>query len=496
MNIVFIHTESQDGRLLGFLGNPAFRHATPHMDALAAEGTCFENTYCNTPLCCPSRSSMWSGRFPHQIGAWNNYQGLEPDAPTFADRLEENGYAVRIIGRTDHRSGKHSGASRVCAWTRAAAIPRPVHGETKLPLVTPDGDPPLHQRDQGYVDQACEFLREQQGKSGQKPFFLHLGFHLAHHAFKTSRHFLEKIPAETVELPLEDSLDHPLLPLQRLQKNWNHALDSDGMRLRRRIYFAMIAQLDAMIGEVLEALDRNGLRDNTWVILSSDHGEMAGEHRQYIKLTPFEASMRVPLLIRGPGGRQGQRITAPASLVDLYPTFLDLAGVTPPEELDGHSLVPEVTGGTVTRPPRVFAEHHSTTCPTGTFLLRRGPWKYIVYPGYPSLLFHLEEDPDELRDLSAEKPEMLRTLDAELREIADYEAIDARAKDQDREHFAEWREKALREGSYEEQMGAFYSGAGHPPGPVQPWRDEDEERIRQWLEGAPVTLPELHGEVG
>ncbi len=486
-NVVVIQTESQDGRLLGCLGHPAMAAATPNLDRMAGEGVIFENHYCNYPLCCPSRASLWSGQFAHKVGAWNNYRGLEPDAPTFADRLQAAGYAMRTIGKTDYLSGNHSGSARLAAWSRTAAIPRPVHGETKSPEVYPDHRERARQSDWQKTDEACEFLRRQQG-NGQ-PFLLYIGLGLAHHAFRTSLHYLDKIPEGSVHPPPDDTLDHPLLALQRMQKNWGHALDPEGMQLRRRIYFAMIAEIDAITGMLLQALDASGLRDNTWVVFTSDHGEMAGEHGQYIKLTHFEASSRIPLIVRGPGVPAGERIPTPASLIDLHPTLLDLGGAPLPDNLDGHSLVPELTGGTITRPPRVFAEHHSTTCPTGAFMLRRDQWKYIAYPGYPSLLFNLADDPDELHDLCAVQPEMVQILDAELREIVDYEAVDAQAKAEDRASFAAWREETLREGTYAAQMAAVYSGAGHPPLPVQPWREEDEERIRQWLAGNPPQVP-------
>lgn len=488
-NIIFIQAESFDGRALGFLGHPALRRATPRLDGLAADGACFENTYCNFPLCCPSRASMWSGRFAHRVGAWNNYRGLTPETPTFATRLAAAGYTMGIIGKTDYLSGNHSGTARLAALSRAAAIPRPVHGENDPPTVYPDLRERAREGDWEKADQAREFLQRQRGD--RRPFFLHVGFSLAHHSFRTSRHYLAQIPEDAGGLPREDTLTHPLLPLQRLQKNWAHATDPDGMRQRRRIYFAMIAELDALVGNLLQSLEQAGQRDNTWVIFTGDHGEMAGEHRQYIKLTPFEASMRVPLLVSGPGVRRGRRITAPVSLVDLHPTMLDLAGIERAGDLDGHSLLPELGGDDHTRRPPVFAEHHSTSCPTGTFMLRAGAWKLIACPGYPTLLFNLDQDPDELGDLSAAHPEKKREMEVRLRAMADYEAIDARAKAEDRRSFTAWRKEARRRGTYEQEMAATYSGAGHPPLPVQPWRPEDEERIRHWLAGNVPPLPAL-----
>ncbi len=487
-NIVFIQTESQDGRLLGLMGHPALEGSTPNLDKLAEQGVVFENNYCNFPLCCPSRASMWSGRFPHKIRAWNNYNGIDPDTPTFVSRLVQNGYQAKICGRTDHVSGAHGIGARVGSWTRAAAIPRQLHGEAKPPEIIENGGRRVHSNDWGHVDQACEFLHNK--ASENSPFLLYLGLHNAHHPFATSSYYLNKVPEDKVRIPPNDTLDHPLLPLQRLQKGWNHALSPADKRLRRRIYQAMIVEVDAMIGTLLKALEDGGFSENTWVVFTSDHGEMAGEHDQYIKLTHFEGSMRVPLIIRGPEAQKDVRITTPSSLVDLHPTLLELGQVDVPAECDGHSLLPEATGQATGRPPRVFAEHHSTTCPTGSFMLRRGDWKYIAYPGYEPLLFNITEDPDELQNRAPAHPDQVHKLSSELKDIVDIEAVDRAAKEEDRRCFSDWRREALNRGVYEKTMSQVYSGKLGASDP-KPWRDENEQRVRQWLDGNPLPLPEI-----
>ncbi len=491
-NILIIQTDSHDGRAAGFMGHPALHHATPNIDRLAANGVVFEDFHCNYPLCCPSRASTWSGRYPHNIGAWNNYCGLAPDDDTFATALAKEGYHVGVFGKTDYLSGAHSLPSRLASWSRAAAIPRPVHGEKNPPKVFNEDKERVRSGDWQTVDDGVRWLKE--AAVEENPFLLYLGIKSPHPGFSTSARYLEKIPEDKVSLPPVDALEHPLLPLQELQKNWRHALDEEGMLLRRRVYFAMIAEIDAMVGKVMDALEASGQSGNTWVIFTSDHGEMAGEHGQYIKLTHFEASSRVPLIVSGPDAQAGRRIKTVASLVDLYPTLLELGGASLPNDCDGHSLANEVRGLPTSRAGYAFAEYHATTCPTGSFMLREGDWKYIAYPGYPSMLFNLREDPDELHNVCDENPEVSGAMEKRLREIVDYEAVDSQAKEEDRKQFSAWREDALREGTYEEQMVAVYSGAGHPPGPVQPWRDEDEERIRQWLAGETPSLPEISEE--
>ncbi len=480
-NLIFIQTDSQDGRLLGCLGQPALRTATPHLDRLVSEGALLEQAYCNFPLCCPSRASLWSGRSPHRIEAWNNSLGILPETPTFVSIMAEAGYRTQVFGRTDHQSGAHSLHARISSWTRAAAIPRPLHS---APRIRPwEGGPP-HVKDSLAVRQSCDWLREEASPSDRRPFLLYLGLHMPHHPFAPSPEALARIPVGAVGLPPLDRLDHPLLPLQRLQKGAGSACAPDAMRQRRRAYFATIAEVDTLLGHVLDAIDAQGLRERTFVIFCSDHGEMAGEHRQYLKQTLFESSARVPLIVRGPGIPAGLRIRKPVSLLDLHPTLFELAGLPVPQGAEGCSFATELTGASGAHLGRVFAEYHASTCPTGSFMLRRDDWKLLAFPGYPPLLFNLRDDPDELQDRSAREPETLRRLEAELHGWVDPERISARAMETDCAHFQTWRETARREGVYAERMADIY---GRAQGSFTlPWRSEDEDRIEAWLSGSPL----------
>lgn len=486
-NIVFIHSDSFDGRSIGCMGHQALEGATPNLDRLAEEGVLFENAYSTYPLCCPARASMWSGRFAHNIDAWNNSRGLDPETPTVGTELGNSGYHTHSIGRSDYLSGAHSLTTRVGSWTREAAIPKPVHGESKPPQVVSGPVRRCHERDWQTVDRSRQWLED--ASDDNQPFMLSVGLHTPHHPFSTSQFYYDRIKPERVPMPQEDHLDHPLLPIQRLQKNWGHAVDTDSIHLRRRIYFAMIAEVDEMVGEILGGLDECGLSENTWVFFAGDHGEMAGEHCQYIKLTLFESSIRVPMIVRAPGVSIGRCVSTPVSLVDLYPTFLDTAGVEGSREYDGFSLLPEINGESA-HPDWVFAEHHSTCCPASSFMLRTEDWKYIAFPGYPSMLFNLNEDPGELTDLSRKHPEKCADMDKKMREIVDYECIDKRVKEYDREHFSAWRKENIKNGDYQRLMSSVYGGKVVEKNPLK-WSEKDEERIVSWLEGNPPPLPEI-----
>jgi arylsulfatase A-like enzyme len=188
------------------------------------------------------------------------------------------------------------------------------------------------------------------------------------------------------------------------------------------------------------------------------------------------------LIIRGPGVREGADVNTPVSLVDIYPTLMSMASLPCPEGLDGHSLEPELTGNPTTHPGWTLSEFHGTSCNTGAFMLREGSWKYIAYVGYPCQLFNLEDDPAEIHDLADARPETVRQLDQKLRDIVDYEAVDAKVKSYDRASFRRWRDEHIASGDYLELMTRIFSGwDGLAEGEGEPWNDADEHLIESWL---------------
>ena len=480
-NIVFIQCDSMDGRAMGCMGHPAMARATPNLDALAAQGVLFRNAYCNNPICCPSRASMWSGKFTHHCEGWNNYKGLEVDDPTFRTRLDAAGYRTQTFGKTDYLSGAHTIRARVTPWTRAAGILRPSYREHP-PRVLDEDEPRVHQPDWDDVDRSIEWLKA--ASAADRPFMLYLGIRAPHPGFTTSRLYLDMIDPAGVTFPRDDEQDHPVMQYMRTAKNWEHGFSEEMVCQVRRVYFGMIAEVDAMVGRVLAAAEELGLPENTYFIFTSDHGEMAGEHRQFYKMSLYEPSARVPLIVAGPGAAKAAAVQTPVSLVDMYPTLMDMAGLEHPAGLDGHSLMPELTGRPGRHPDWVLSEFHGTGCNTGTFMLRRGEWKYIVYVGYAPQLFNLRDDPDEIRNLAAARPDVVREMDAKLREIVDYPAVDAKVKEYDRRSFRQWRKEQRAAGTYEQTMARVYSGWDNlDPEDVSPWTDVDEAAIEKWLAG-------------
>ncbi|HOD49413.1 MAG TPA: sulfatase-like hydrolase/transferase [Candidatus Hydrogenedentes bacterium] len=479
-NIVFIQTDSWDGRVLGCMGHPAMRKATPNLDALADRGVLFRNAYCNNPICCPSRASMWSGRHTYHCEGWNNYKGLSPNDATFRTQLDAAGYRTQTYGKEDYLSGAHSVRARVSAWTRSADIARPQYRMAGPELVA-GGEARVHLKDWENTERAVAWL-EDAAESPEKSFLLYLGVSAPHPKFMTSDRYYALIDERGVTIPPADRQDHPVMAYQRAVKNWMHGFSEDMVQRVRRTYYAMCAEVDTMSGEILAALERTRLADNTYVIFTSDHGENALEHRQFYKMNHYESSARVPLIIAGPDVQRRSEVTAPVSLVDIYPTLMDMANIAAPDGLDGHSLMPELIGTSSNRPDWVLSEFHDTTLNTGTFMLRRGDWKYIVYVGHPSQLFNLKDDPDEVWNRAGTESAVVGEMDALLRRIVDYEAVDAKVKAYDRESFAQWRDEQQKAKTYKETMARIFSGWDDlKPEDVVPWKDDDEARILAWL---------------
>jgi len=462
------------------MGHPAMGRATPNLDALARQGVLYRNAYTNNPICCPSRASMWSGQYTHHCEGWNNYKGLSPGDPTFLPHFETADYSTQILGKTDYLSGAHSIRARVTPWTRSANINRPSY-RMDAPRILDSNNVRVHERDWQAVDDSVGWLREA-AQSRDKPFFLYIGIRAPHPSFTISRKYLEMIDDSGVTIPLPDEQDHPVMQYQRIQKNWMHGFSDEMIKDVRWIYFAMIAEVDAMVGQLMTAAEGLNLSESTYVIFSSDHGELAMEHQQFYKMSHYEPSVRVPLIITGPGVQKSTEVDTPVSLVDIYPTLMDMAELEHPSGLDGNSLMPELTGRSGNHPDWVLSEFHGTTCNTGAFMLRRGDWKYIAYVGYESQLFNLKNDPDEVRNLSKAKPKIVKEMDDLLKQIVDYEAVDAKVKEYDKHSFFRWREEQLAAGTYEDTMARVYSGWDNlSDNDIIPWTDEDESLIQQWL---------------
>ena len=489
-NILMIHMESWDGRMLGCQGShPAMAKVTPNVDALARRGTHFAGTYCTNPICCPSRANMLSGTYTHECESWNNFKGLETGMWTYCQGLRAT-HEVHLLGKHgDYLTGHHSVMNRVADMLEPLNTAcRPVMNDDGAQeiSVAPNRERRYHKADWNMFDTAADLLSKKvdEGEQG-RPVFLCLNPGLVHAAFRTNEFWLEKIPEERVDVPPLDETNHPANVYQQKAKAWRNGFDEETVRLVRRVYFAMCAEADAMVGELLSTLDECGLTDTTTVIFSGDHGELAMEHQQYYKMSHFEGSVRVPLIMAGPGIKAGQRIETPVSLIDMAPTICELSGMPQRECFSGESLLPLARGETDQSRGWALATYCGVTANTMSHMLRKGDHKLIVYEGYPSRLFNLADDPGELNDLVDVEPERVAQMTQLLKSVVDREETLRLWEEYRRHTFAQFQRQAKRglyvdntyslrqcpSSDYREIMNNAFTG----------WDDEDEERVTRWL---------------
>lgn len=485
-NIVMIHAESYDGRMLGNLGmHPAA--VTPNIDALAARGAMFPETYSTHPICCPSRANMWSGTYTHKCESWNNFKGLESGMWAFPDAAESV-YDVSYHGKRDYTTGGHSIMNRIVDFieplnTRLLSVMNDdpaQHFEIK-----DNNEYRCHKGDWEKVDNIKSFL-DSRTENDAKPFFVALNTHLVHAAFVTNKYWLERVPEELVDIPPVDNSTHPAFKYQQAAKAWRHGFDDDTVRTVRRIYFAMCAEMDAIVGEIVKKIDELGLADNTTIIFSSDHGELAMEHQLYYKMSMFEGSVRVPLIIAGPDIIPGRKYDNIVSMIDIAPTLCDLAGMPKRDCFDGESLLPLVRGEKNSSRNWAYAMYCGVNSNTNSYMLRQGDYKYISHLDMPSQLFNVRNDPGELEDLIHAEPDIALAMDNKLSEIVDREATNKLIEEYRKHQFKQFRRQA-KNGLYVEDS---YGLTANPSSDYDKmmdnaftgWNDEDEARVNAWLE--------------
>ncbi len=462
-NLLFILSDNHNRAFSGFGGHP--QAVTPHLDALAARGVVFENAYAASPLCCPSRAALATGRYPHQTGYWDNAITYDGRVPSWMHRLRDRGHAVVSFGKLHFRSSDDDNGF---SEERLAMHILGGKGGTHMLLRGFDdehvnkgqwemyrdrtgiGEAPYQAFDRKITDDAIGWL-EARGRGVERPFALFVSYPSTHPPFAVPADLWALIDAANVRLPKgfrpEERSEHPA------DRHLRHIMDTgdlDAERVRRIQvgYLALAAHLDREIGRLLAALDALGLTDDTRVVYTSDHGDLAGQHGLLGKFCLYEGSIGVPLVMAGPGIPEGRRVRQVASHVDLFPTILDAMGCpleAADADLPGRSLWPAIRGEEAEAAG--FAEYHAVGSKAGSFMLRQGDMKLIYHVGMPAQFFDLAADPDECRDLGPEHPEATR-LAAMLRTICDPEAVDARAKADQRAKADFWggREAVARDG--------------------------------------------------
>lgn len=437
MNVIFMVADDLNNAL-GCYGNPIVK--TPHIDRLAAKSVLFDRAYCQFPLCAPSRASFLSGRRPETTRV------LSLDIPTrkymrdvvmLPELFKKNGYFSGQTGKIFHtgpdhddpqswhymlpESGKSPPESEIVKQHKAGQ-PRN-HSMAWMQLRTPDAATP----DGLVVRKASELMRKCVNDS--KPFFLGVGFRRPHSPYAAPKQYFDLY--DPAKIPLPRRGDPKSLPAAAWYELANQpALSDREQREYMAAYYACNSYMDAQVGYLMSALDELKLWDRTAIVFIGDNGYHNGEHGMWHKMTLFEESMRVPLIVYAPGARgNGRKCAGIVEMIDLYPTFTDLCGLKQPPGLEGISLRPWLDNparagknaafGMVGRNDDRNESHHSPTYFGRT--VRTDRWRYTEWDEgrRGRELYDERADPGEMKNLAglAEHAATVKQLSAMLRTI-------------------------------------------------------------------------------
>jgi len=432
-NILLVMADQMVPFLTGAYGNKSVK--TPNMDKLVSEGVRFDSAYTPCPTCAPARASLMTGKYISNHKVIDNAAPLKCDEPTLCHYLSIQGYDTVLSGKM-HFIGpdqQHGFEKRLVTniyfadfeWTVKREVDwdyAPVHkNPVAIDYVT--GGPRQYSMQFEYDEEAhfrgLQYIysrRMQVGGTLQKPpkirdtrpFFLCVSYNHPHEPFHPSKDLWDMYENEEIEIPK--------FP-KNMEKNYSamdiwlnkfhgvHKVDlknKEALKNMRRAYYALVSYIDKKLGELIKALEDTGLRDNTIIIFTSDHGDMLGEKGMVQKRCFYEYSCRIPLIINFPDGwSSGTKVNQHVSLLDLAPTILDIVGV--PEEkrlpMDGKSLIP-LLDNSDNKERVVYSEFHTEGVLVTCFMIRKGKYKYIYIHNNEAQLFDLENDPGEWKNLS------------------------------------------------------------------------------------------------
>ena len=429
-NILLVMADQMTPFMLEACGYPAAK--TRHMSALAERGISFTNAYTPSPICVPARSCFMTGLHTSTTGCYDNGDPYHSFIPTFAHYLTNAGYETVLAGKMHF-----IGADQLHGFQRRLNTDIYPSGFIWSYPLLDENDPeamafdfaPQYQAqnigagwstelqyDEETQFRSLEYLRH---APADRPFMLTVSFTNPHPPYKVPRKYWEMYKDADLPLPhYPADMDERYSDFDRAFIRW-YGLDRKDIRApghliaMRRGFAALAHYVDDKLGELLEVLDEQGLRDNTIVIVTSDHGEMLGEKGLIQKRSLYEWSARIPLIVDYPGAGSA-RVDTPVSLIDLPPTLLDIAGVEPVRAMEGRSLLPALRGQALDVVP-VISEYHGEGIMRPSFMVRQGPWKYIYCHRSAPQLFNLEADPGEWNNRAGDPA--VAAIEAELNAI-------------------------------------------------------------------------------
>ncbi len=442
-NLLFI---MDDQHRFDFLGVEQPRVATPHLDALAADGTRFSHCCVNAPVCAPSRISLATGLHPWRLGCLDNNCYLPRQIPTYYQRLRNQGYQVASAGKLDlAKPSPYNGryGRRACNFQWGFTDPLEIEGKMHAGQATqPVGPYGFHLAEQGLLERfQRDYTHRRQagwiqgvshdsvlpeeahsdswiGQSAlswlesapiEDPWHLLVSFVGPHDPFDPPTSWAERFRDSAMPAAIQNGGEGKPFWVQRRQMEMTAA----EIEHTRRQYTANIALIDHWVGHLREMLAIRGMADNTYIVFASDHGEMLGDHQLFTKSVAYEGALRVPLILAGPSIPAGGESSTLVELADVNPTLCELAGVpytdSELESLDARSFIPSVMDTAQTHRPNTLAQLRNFSA------IRTETHKLIDNYNDRTELYDLEQDPGECHNIAEDHPQLISDLVNQMR---------------------------------------------------------------------------------
>ncbi len=427
-NVLLLMSDQHRPDALGRFGDPLA--ITPALDSLALEGLSLRQAYCQNPVCVPSRNSILTGRYAHSTGVLSNGYRANRSFVSFAQVLRARGYKTACFGKL-HTPGREDLDWDVCSEKGkrppGTVPPGGVLLETGLNanngnrIGAPYPFPESATLEWNAKEDTIAFLKANRSR----PWLVQCSFKRPHPPFQPPQRYWNMIDRSKLKVaapPAGDLKDCNPRYMDGMRRRGMEHLTDEQVRDGLQGYYGNLAFADAMFAQVLKALDDLGLRQNTLVIYTADHGEMLDEHGLWTKMVFFDPSVRVPLIMRLPGVIAGGKETrALVESIDLFPTIMELTGQPVPATVQGRSLVPLLTGKTDKHRTVVRSEHPNPGARGGsyapTMMQFDGRYKVVDNgPDLPPELYDHSTDPREFVNLH-DRPEHKERLAATLAEL-------------------------------------------------------------------------------
>ena len=441
-NIIYIFSDQHRGDTLGCVGHPSV--FTPNLDKLASEGVNFTNCCTNSPLCMPARASMMTGQYVCEHGIWTNNNEASPLSSSHVRNIRDAGYHTAVIGKTHlyvhgakGQNWKHTNERKddLKNWgfldiheltgplaTIRHNSPYTDHLEKKGLLrihrrymvdywkgwargtAKPWELPPCPLPNEDHLDSytgrtAVEWIRNY---NKNKPFYLQILFPGPHDPFDSPQKYRDMYKPEEMTLGILERPQKPLPSYVKMVLAWSglHDMTQEQCQLLRTYYYGKISLIDEYIGKILKAVEEKGLSHNTWIIYNSDHGEMLGDHMMSHKIVFYEGALRIPLIIKPPGGIKGGECQGLTDHLDIAASLIDIADAKPLTKNNGVSILPIIKNGSNDPNAQkikevIFSEVY------GYSMVRNERYKLTVKSDNqtPVELFDLKNDPNELKNV-------------------------------------------------------------------------------------------------